>query len=287
MLTSHTRSLLLEAGRQSIDLWLRARHLSEPGPKSNARVAYDRLAEEAPWPDQQANRGVLVFIVLPMAAFDTALPERGRTEQEAVERVTGAALMRFIPHLAGLLMPPPAWELTWVERSSERVAVDVTRCYAVDMLRRLDAAPGRRRSLRRRRLGLRRPVPPAALFPHRHARGGSSALRLLLGACRAGTDASNAPSACSGKPVAAQAPPKGVTPPGRPPRAEARAEGLACARRFARRGTAGQVVAGAALRPGLGPASVAIRRSSAYEASTPSASTSRSGMLARSRRARR
>ena len=163
MLTSQIRSLLLTAGRYSIDVWLRAARLSESGLGSDARAAYDRMADKAPWPDQQQNRAILVFIVLPWAALYTALRKRGRTEQEAVETVTHAALagaalervatglllrtapgrrlfMRGVPHLVGLF-PAPAWELTWVERSDNRVAFDITRCYALDTLRLLDAAP--------------------------------------------------------------------------------------------------------------------------------------------------
>jgi L-2-amino-thiazoline-4-carboxylic acid hydrolase len=163
MLTAQTRWLLLEAGRRSIDVWLRAGHLSEPGLKSDAQAAYDRMANKAPWPGQQANRAVLVFILLPWAALYRALREHGRTEQEAVDSVTRAALagaaleriitglllrttpgrqlfMRGLPRLAWLF-PAPAWQLTWVERSDDRVAFDITRCYALDTLRLLDAAP--------------------------------------------------------------------------------------------------------------------------------------------------
>jgi hypothetical protein len=164
MLTGQTRSLLLSAGRCSIDdLWLRAARLSESGLGSDARVVYDRMVDKVPWPDQQVNRAYLVFIILPWAAIYTVLRERGRTEQEAVETVTRAALagaavermatglllrtaagrrrfMRSVPHLA-FLFPAPTWEYTWVERSDNRVAFDITRCYALDTFRRLDAAP--------------------------------------------------------------------------------------------------------------------------------------------------
>lgn len=163
MLTSQTRWLLLRAGRCSIDVWLCAARLLEPGLGSDARAAYDRMASKAPWPDQQANRAVLVFILLPWAALYTALREHGRTEQEAVDTVTRAALvgaalermatglllrttlgrrlfMRELPHLVGLFLGP-AWEFTWVQRSDNRVAFDITRCYALETLRLLDAAP--------------------------------------------------------------------------------------------------------------------------------------------------
>ena len=162
MLTSQTRSLLLRAGRCSIDPWLRAARLSESGLGSDARVVYDRMVDKVPWPDQQVNRAYLVFIILPWAALYTVLRERGRTEQEAVETVTRAALagaavermatglllrtapgrrlfLRGVPHLA-FVFPAPAWEYA-VERSEKRVAFDVTRCYALETFRRLDAAP--------------------------------------------------------------------------------------------------------------------------------------------------
>ncbi|HET8532247.1 MAG TPA: L-2-amino-thiazoline-4-carboxylic acid hydrolase [Methylomirabilota bacterium] len=164
MLTAQTRRLLLEAGRRSIDVWVPAGRLSEPGLKSDAQAAYARMADKVPWPDQQINRIVLVFLLLPCAALYTALREHGRTEQEAVESVTRAALagatleritmglllrtapgrqlfMRTAPHFVGLLFSAPAWQLTWVERSDDRVAFDITRCYALDTLRLLDAAP--------------------------------------------------------------------------------------------------------------------------------------------------
>jgi hypothetical protein len=39
------------------------------------------------------------------------------------------------------MFPPPAWEATWVERSENRAAFDVTRCYILDSLRVLNAGP--------------------------------------------------------------------------------------------------------------------------------------------------
>lgn len=45
------------------------------------------------------------------------------------------------PGPLGRFFPAPAWQSTWTERSQHRVAIDVTRCYDLDMLRLLDAAP--------------------------------------------------------------------------------------------------------------------------------------------------
>ena len=104
-------------------------------------------------------------MVLPMAALYTALRERGKAEQDAVEEVQAAVkvVMGPLRRVVGLLLrtergrrlfmrtlspgplgrffPAPAWQTTWVERSQNRVAFDVTRCYDLDMLRLLDAAP--------------------------------------------------------------------------------------------------------------------------------------------------
>lgn len=128
---------------------------------------FDLMAEEVPWPDQQFDRVTLAYLVLPMAALYTALRDRGRTEQDAVAAVTralGVLLVRVERLMIGslsrtrpgrrllfeatsalsdalLAVTGPAWEATRVERSRNRMAVDVTRCYIVDTLRLLDAAP--------------------------------------------------------------------------------------------------------------------------------------------------
>jgi hypothetical protein len=127
---------------------------------------FDLMAEEVPWPDQQFDRVTLAYLVLPMAALYTALRDRGRTEQDAVAAVTralGVLLVRVERLMIGslsrtrpgrrllfeatsalsdalLAVTGPAWEATRVERSRNRMAVDVTRCYIVDTLRLLDAA---------------------------------------------------------------------------------------------------------------------------------------------------
>jgi len=154
---------------------------------------FDLMAEEVPWPDQQFDRVTLAYLVLPMAALYTALRDRGRTEQDAVAAVTralGVLLVRVERLMIGslsrtrpgrrllfeatsalsdalLAVTGPAWEATRVERSRNRMAVDVTRCYIVDTPRLLDARPSSRRHVRQRHGGLRRSVPQGALHPHR------------------------------------------------------------------------------------------------------------------------
>ena len=160
-----TRGLLLQAGRASLEMWVRAGHMTQPGLASDAQTIYDRMADRVPWPAQQANRAHLVFMVLPMAALYTALREGGKSEQDAVDAAQRAVKVGMGPlqWAAGLLLrteqgrrlfmrtlapgplgrffPAPAWQTSWIERSQNRVAFDVTRCYNLDMLRPLDAAP--------------------------------------------------------------------------------------------------------------------------------------------------
>jgi hypothetical protein len=133
--------------------------MTEPGLATDARAAYDRLAGRLPWPEQ-INRVYLVFFVLPMAALYTSLRERGWTEQASADAVESASIAIARPLRKALalelrtergrrgylstvadMFPPPAWEATWVERSENRAAFDVTRCYILDSLRLLGAAP--------------------------------------------------------------------------------------------------------------------------------------------------
>ena len=165
MFSTQARGLLLQVGRASLEMWVRAGHMTEPGLASDAQQIYARMADRVPWPAQQANRAHLVFLVLPVAALYTALRERGKAEQDAVEEVQravkvtigplrqGAGLLlrtepgrrlfmrTLAPGTLGRFFPAPAWQTTWTERSQHRVAFDVTRCYDLDMLRLLDAAP--------------------------------------------------------------------------------------------------------------------------------------------------
>ena len=153
------RRLLLHAGRASLGLWVRRGRMSEPGFAPEARAAYDRFARELPWPEKM-NRAYLVFFVLPMASLYTSLRERGWTEQDAADAVRSASIAIAGPLRRALglelrtergrrnylrtvadMFPSPAWEATWVERSEDRAAFDVTRCYILDSLRLLDAGP--------------------------------------------------------------------------------------------------------------------------------------------------
>jgi hypothetical protein len=153
------RTPYLLAGRLSMALWVRGGRMTEPGLASEARAAYDRLAGQLPWP-QQMNRVYLAFFVLPMASPYASLRKRGWTEQEAVAAVQSASTAIVGPLRQALalelgtergrrnylrtvadMFPPPAWEATWVERSEDRAAFDVTRCYILDSLRGLGASP--------------------------------------------------------------------------------------------------------------------------------------------------
>jgi hypothetical protein len=167
MFTSQTRWLTLLGARASVAVWVRAGGTSERGLGSATRGTYDRLACRVPWPAEQLNRVLLAYLVLPMAALYTELRERGWSEQATVDVVTralGVVLVRAERPVIGLLsrtvpgrqilvqgtatfaawsprLLGSAWEATVVERSPNRVGMDVTRCYVLDTLRLLDAAP--------------------------------------------------------------------------------------------------------------------------------------------------
>ena len=167
MFTSQTRWLTLLGGRASVEAWVRAAGTAERGLGSATRGTYDRLADQAPWPTEQLNRVMLAYLVLPMAALYTELRDRGWSEQGAVDVVTralGVLLVRaerpairllsrsapgrqvLVQGTAALTGWSPwmlgsAWEATVVERTPHRVSMDVTRCYVLDTLRLLDAAP--------------------------------------------------------------------------------------------------------------------------------------------------
>lgn len=102
--------------------------------------------------------------MLPGAAVYTALREGGWSSTDAVDAVTRAMLavtnvpsqaqrvlmrsdrgrrlfLRYLEPAVGAIFPAPGWKMTWVERSPQRVAFDITRCYTLDVLHRLDAAP--------------------------------------------------------------------------------------------------------------------------------------------------
>jgi hypothetical protein len=141
---------------------LRAGDLTDPQFAQDVKTAYDRLADRVPWPTRTALQIDLAFLVLPGAALYTALLEHRRTSRNAAETVSVTLTTMAAPHRrrARLLtryepgrrlfmavarrslwaFPSPGWEATWVERSPRRVAFDMTRCFNLDMLRRLDAA---------------------------------------------------------------------------------------------------------------------------------------------------
>ncbi len=188
---------------------------------SDARAAYDRLADEAPWPRQQTLRVQLALHVLPGAGVYTALRENGRTIEEAVDAVTGAILVlakaerrpsrvmlasdlgcrlfiRYLEPAARAGFPPPGREMTLVERSPNLLAFDVTRCYILGHVAPARCRARHRGVLRRGRRHLRRPPPRVALVPYRHARPRSDAVPLLLRTHRARTDAADAPTSGAG-----------------------------------------------------------------------------------------
>jgi hypothetical protein len=156
------RLLLLRAGRASIRTWLRAASL-DSGLWQIARSAYDRLADRAPWPSGLVLRLQLAFSVLPGAALYTALRETGRSPQEASDVIarslaamasprrrfyrrlacsrSGRRLFMWLAARSLHIFPAPGWQATWIERSPRRVAFDFTRCFDLDMLALLDAAP--------------------------------------------------------------------------------------------------------------------------------------------------
>jgi hypothetical protein len=154
--------VLLKAGRASIRSWLRAGDLTEPQLGQDVKTAYDRLADRVPWPTRTALQIDLAFLVLPGAALYAALLEHHRTTRNAAETVSVTLTAMAAPHRRRVKLltryepgrrlfmavarrslwafPSPGWEATWVERSARRVAFDMTRCFELDMLRRLDAA---------------------------------------------------------------------------------------------------------------------------------------------------
>jgi L-2-amino-thiazoline-4-carboxylic acid hydrolase-like protein len=164
MPTAQIRLLLLAAGRRSTALWLVAGRLSDVGLRADTYAAYDRLSATAPWPDQRELWFDLAFDVLPAAAVYTALIEHGRTSEEAVAAVTRALMglshlptqalrvllrtpqgrrlfMRYLVPAVKRSFPAAGFDVAWGERSPNRITMDVTRCFFVDMTRRLGTLP--------------------------------------------------------------------------------------------------------------------------------------------------
>ena len=158
-----SRGVLSAAGRTSIRIWLRAAGADELSVRNDAVVQYGHLADRVEWPEVPALRLHLALSVLPGAAVYHALREQGRSEDEAAGLVTDALMAMARPRgrVIGALsrstrggalfmraaggglraFPAPGWQATWVERGPGRVAFDMSRCFDLDMLRRLDAEP--------------------------------------------------------------------------------------------------------------------------------------------------
>lgn len=158
-----SRGLLLATGRASTRIWLRAAGINRRHERTTVAARFDRLASDVEWPEARPLRWHLALSVLPGAAMYHSLREGGRSEAEAVQLVTEAlaamarpraraygALSRsargralFIRAAGGSLraFPEPGWQATWVARGPGRVAFDMTRCFDLDVLRRLGAGP--------------------------------------------------------------------------------------------------------------------------------------------------
>lgn len=161
MFASQARAALLRAGRASLGRWTRD---VDQDCAAATRDNYARMGGRVDWPDESMNRVMLATFILPMAALYTALRDQGRAEDEAVDTVTRAVLSMVGPERmitdvlvrtdpgrrvylrtwqaqVALFFSGPRWEVTWRERSRDTAAFDVTRCYVVDTLRELGAAP--------------------------------------------------------------------------------------------------------------------------------------------------
>jgi hypothetical protein len=156
--------MLLAAGRASTRAWLRAVDRDSPSLLRLSAAAYDRHAAALPWPAGPVLQAQLVFSVLPGAAMYAALQSQGASSEQSARLVADAltamaqprrrvylrlvdsdlgrrVFLKAVAVASPRLYPAPGWQATWRERSSRRVAFDFTRCYFVDMLSRLDAAP--------------------------------------------------------------------------------------------------------------------------------------------------
>ena len=162
MKASRTRPVLLKLGRASTRMWLRKIELPDQGLRRDTETIYSQLADRVAWPPQPALQLHLAFSVLPGAAVYSALREREWSEDAAAEFITSALTAWAIPRRNGIRLltrselgrrmfmiiarhslwafPAPGWKATWVERSPNRVAFNMTRCFDLDMLRQLGAA---------------------------------------------------------------------------------------------------------------------------------------------------
>ena len=155
-----TRGVVLRLGRSAVGSTVKASGVSDPEVPAAAERVFDRMTADVEWPDQLANQIYLVEMVLPVAAFYTALRELGWDQPDAIRTVhhaflaTGDAQRQLFVLLlrtrlgAGLflrtlrpnwlgLTPSPAnqWTVTRPERGT--VAIEVSRCYRLDAFRRL------------------------------------------------------------------------------------------------------------------------------------------------------
>ena len=154
-MASQPERLLLRVGKSSVKSCVKAGDMADAGLTDDAQATYDRLADEATWPDQRANRLYLAVMVLPVVALYKALRERDRSQQDAIEAVeaaflaTGAFQRGFFNLILSArlgrrlfllslgpswlwLTPPPANQRTVTERTPNRVTIEVTRCYRWD-----------------------------------------------------------------------------------------------------------------------------------------------------------
>ena len=160
MLAVPTRGVLLHLGRSALGSTVTASGLDDPELPAAAERVFARMAADAEWPDQLANQIYLVEVVLPVAAFYTALREQGWDQPDAIRTVhhaflaTGDAQRRLFVLLmrtrlgAGLflrtlrpnwlgLTPAPANQWTVTRPEPGTVQIEVARCYRFDAFRQL------------------------------------------------------------------------------------------------------------------------------------------------------
>jgi hypothetical protein len=160
MLAVPTRGVLLHLGRSALGSTVKASELTDPELPAAAERVFDRMAAEVEWPDQVANQIYLVEMVLPVAAFYTALREQGWGQPDAIRTVhraflaTGDAQRRLFVLLmrtrlgAGLflrtlrpnslgLTPAPANQWTVTRPEPGTVQIEVSRCYRFEAFRQL------------------------------------------------------------------------------------------------------------------------------------------------------
>jgi hypothetical protein len=160
MLTVLTRAVLLRLGRSAMGSTVKASELDDPEFPAAAEQVFDRMAAEVEWPNQMANQVYLVEMVLPVAAFYTALREQGWDQPDAIRTVhhaflaTGNAQRQLFILLmrtrlgAGLflrtlrpnwlgLTPTPSNKWTVTRPQPGTVQIEVSRCYRFDAFQQL------------------------------------------------------------------------------------------------------------------------------------------------------